>query len=48
MKASFSKTGYMCVNEREARGMVGIRSKDGKVHELNYLGSTVQRNGACG
>ncbi|MCJ8747081.1 hypothetical protein PDJAM_G00149250 [Pangasius djambal] len=49
MKVSRSKTEYMCVNEREGSGTVGLQGEEvKKVQELKYLGSTVQSNGECG
>ncbi|KAK3537535.1 hypothetical protein QTP70_013397 [Hemibagrus guttatus] len=49
MKASRSKTEYMCVNEREGSGTVRLQGEEvKKVQEFKYLGSTVQSNGECG
>ncbi|KAK3511279.1 hypothetical protein QTP70_034774, partial [Hemibagrus guttatus] len=49
MKVSRSKTGYMCVNEREGSGTVRLQGEEvKKVQEFKYLGSTVQSNGECG
>ncbi|KAK3517914.1 hypothetical protein QTP70_027301 [Hemibagrus guttatus] len=49
MKASRSKTEYMCVNEREGSGTVRLQGeKVKKVQEFKYLGSTVQSNGESG
>ncbi|KAK3507820.1 hypothetical protein QTP70_000887 [Hemibagrus guttatus] len=49
MKVSRSKTEYMCVNEREGSGTVGLQGEEvKKVQEFKYLGSTVQSNGECG
>ncbi|KAK3506810.1 hypothetical protein QTP70_029082, partial [Hemibagrus guttatus] len=49
MKVSHSKTGYMCVNEREGSGTVRLQGEEvKKVQEFKYLGSTVQSNGECG
>ncbi|KAK3525767.1 hypothetical protein QTP70_007530 [Hemibagrus guttatus] len=49
MKVSRSKTEYMCVNEREGSGTVGLQGEEvKKVQEFKCLGSTVQSNGECG
>ena len=43
MKVRHNKTEY--VNKREASGMVRLkRVEEEKVHELKYLGSTVERD----
>ncbi|KAK3548617.1 hypothetical protein QTP70_015563, partial [Hemibagrus guttatus] len=48
MKVSYSKTEYMCVNEREGSGTVRLQGEEvKKVQEFKYLGSTVQSNGEC-
>ncbi|KAK3548498.1 hypothetical protein QTP70_013331 [Hemibagrus guttatus] len=49
MKVSYSKTEYMCVNERERSGTVRLQGEEvKKVQAFKYLGSTVQSNGECG
>ena len=49
MKASRSKTEYMCVNERSDGETVLLQRVEVlKVKEFRYLGSTVQCNGSCG
>ncbi|KAK3570084.1 hypothetical protein QTP86_010231 [Hemibagrus guttatus] len=49
MKVSYSKTEYMCVNEREGSGTVRLQGEEvKKVQAFKYLGSTVQSNGECG
>ncbi|KAI5102018.1 hypothetical protein C0J45_7370 [Silurus meridionalis] len=48
IKVSRSYTEYMCVNEREGSGVVGLQREEvGKVKEFRYLGSTVQSNEEC-
>ena len=43
MKVSPSKIKYMCVDEREANGVVRLQGVEGKkVHELKNFGSTAQ------
>ena len=49
MKVSRSRTEYMCVNEKETSLMLSFQVIDQEVvHELKYLGSTVQSNGEFG
>ena len=49
MKISRSKTGYMCVNEKNDGETVLLQGVEvPKVKEFRYLGSTVQCNGGCG
>ena len=45
----WSKTEYMCVNERGDGKMILLQAVVvPKVKEFRYLGSTVQCNGGCG
>ncbi|KAK3553870.1 hypothetical protein QTP70_012703 [Hemibagrus guttatus] len=49
IKFSHNKSEYMCVNEMEGSGTVGLQGEEvKKVQEFKYLGSTVQSNGECG
>ena len=44
-----SRTEYMCFNERVAGGTLRFKEVEvGKIHEVNYLGLTVQSNRDCG